>query len=115
MRISEHVFLVTMALFLAVSSAMAKAETWVRVVDNPGGNTTYVDVDTDSIRKDPDGLVYYTESSDWGTETNAFDCQKRLKYSVDYWKRLGKDWKAHPLEISGITVDIANFVCGRVG
>lgn len=53
-----------------------------------------------------DGLVYFKRQDDWDSETVAFDCEKRAAYSVDYWKRLDQDWKPHPLEITGIAIDV---------
>lgn len=98
--------------FLGAAMA-ANAEKWVRVVDNPGGENSFADVDEDSIRRDADGLVYYMMSDDWNTEMEAVDCRKRVKYSVDYWKKKKKDWRRYPLKITGFGVEIADFVCAR--
>ena len=100
-------------LCLLCSASPAQAENWVRVVDNPGGNATFVDVDADSIRTEADGLVYYYMRDDWDQETVAVNCQTRVRYTVDQWKRDGENWRDHPYAIEGINVDVADFVCAR--
>jgi len=103
----------TAGICLIWGASAAHAENWVRVVDNPGGNVTYVDVDVDSIRKDADGLVYFSQQDDWDSETIAVNCQTRERYTLDYWKARGGDWRSHPLETTGIGNDVLDFVCAR--
>ena len=59
-------------------------------------------VDVDSIRKDPDGFVYFTEKTPMGQSDSAIDCQKRT------WKFNGE--KVVP---GSYGVALADFVCSR--
>jgi hypothetical protein len=90
----------------------AYAQNWVRVVSNPGGDPSYVDIDVDSILKGADGLAYYDAQDDMGVSGSAIDCQARIFYVVGGLP----DWKSHPYSIKpgSNPAKEADFVCSRV-
>jgi len=108
---STKVIAVFLLCFIGIISN-ASAENWVRVVSNPGGDPSFVDIDTDSIRKGDDGLVYFNPQEDLGVSPSAVDCQQRLYYVIGdgSW-----DWKndPYPIEPGSDTAKEADFVCSR--
>ena len=82
MRSTTWVMLLNAGILSGFCATSAFARNWVRVVDNPGGNATFFNVDLDSIVKDGSGFIHYDEETDWGTESNAIDCQNMINYST---------------------------------
>jgi len=73
---------------LALTATVAHAENWVVVVDEEIGAS----VDTDSIRRGSDGLVYFTvEYSDKSDE--AVNCETAMSYTIKLYVMGGYD---HP-------------------
>ena len=91
----------------------AHAETWVRVVSNPGGDPSSIDIEADSIRKGDDGLVYFDAQDDMGISPSAVDCQQRIYYVVGNAR---PDWRSqkYPIKPGSNTAKEADFVCSRV-
>lgn len=108
------VFIALFGLFWVVSAA--HAEEWVEV--DPMHDLS---IDVDSIRKDADGLVYYTERNSsydqkgkmsWVVDKGAYDCQKGLSF-----RRVGHpDWRSNAKKVSDwgtLSIKAMNFVCSR--
>lgn len=100
--------------FLVWMASPAQAENWVRVVDNPGGDPSFVEIDVDTILRGEDGLVYFDAQDDMGISASAVDCQERIYYVVG---NNIPDWKSHPYSIKAgsNTAKEADFVCSRAG
>lgn len=77
----------------------ASAENWVRVIDEPDGYM--IEVNTDSIRKGDDGLVYFEIDDGYGLLSSAIDCVNRIHYTV----RDKQDWRAKGTPIEGTDYD----------
>lgn len=91
----------------------AHAENWVRVISNPGGDPSHIDIDVDSILKGNDGLVYFDAQDDMGISPSAVDCQQGIYYVVGNNR---PNWKSQPYAIQPGTgpAQEADFVCSRV-
>jgi len=90
----------------------AHAENWARVISNPGGDPSSIDVDVDSILKGSDGLVYFDVQDDMGISPSAVDCQQQIYYVVGNGR---PGWKSDPYRIKpgSDTAKEADFVCSR--
>ena len=104
----------TLGVFLFLNPP-AQAETWADT-----GHTTLIDVD--SIRKKPDGLIYYNERqkypddpADNSAQTGAYDCVKGIFYSP-YSIEYKKNWRSIGAKTNPGTMGEAlqTFVCSRV-
>ncbi len=92
----------------------AYAQNWVRVIDTPGGDPAYVDVDVDSILKGVDGLVYYDMQDDLGASSTAIDCQEQIFYVVVNGQADLKSRLYPVMARSESAKKEADFVCSRV-
>lgn len=94
---------IAVAIFLLAAASTAQAENYVEVVDASGKPIKNHTVDVDSIRKDADGFVYFTQKTPMGQSDSAIDCQKRT------WKYDGS-----AVVPGSYGAALADFVCSRV-
>jgi len=108
------VAVVFLLFFIGIISSAA-AENWVRVVSDSAGDTSFIDVDVDSIHQGDDGLVYYSAKYDPGVSPVAVDCQERRYYVIG---DNAPDWKSKALSylipLGGDTATEVDFVCAQV-
>ncbi len=100
-------------ILLVLLAASAHAENWVRVVEaGPTEDDTFVNIDTDSIRRGADGLVYFDAEEDMGVSPTAVSCEERKYYVVGDGTL---DHMNHPYPIKPGSPEAAeaDFVCGR--
>jgi len=94
----------------------AHAEKWVSVF-NDDKNEMFADVDVDSIRKGDDGLVYFNDRTDIGSNAAAVDCQKRILYKVDGYmgEKENPNWKSKGNKVvpDSNGSKILDFVCSH--
>lgn len=104
---------VAAALLLVLSASPAFAVNWVRVFSDPEGDPSFTEVDSDSIRRGSDGLVYFDAQDDMGISPSAVDCAKQFYYVVGNGTL---DYMADPYPIKPGTEPAkeADFVCSRV-
>jgi hypothetical protein len=96
---------------LLLAIGPAQAEKWV--------DTKLLNfIDVDSIKKGPDGLVYYRErgkDAKGAGLMGAYDCAKNIAYSpeaialLDNWKTKGE-----PVKPGTVGAGLQQFVCSRV-
>lgn len=81
----------------------ARAERWE--------STPHETIDVDSIRKDGDGLVYYSKRHINIVSKQAFDCLRRVSYFVEE----GRPWRSTGQAVSEGTIgaETMNFVCSH--
>ncbi|HXV18755.1 MAG TPA: hypothetical protein VD883_01620 [Candidatus Omnitrophota bacterium] len=109
-RLNKVILMAGFSIIWIASSA--QAENWVGVVNNPGGDPAYINVDVDSILRRDDGLVYFDVEDDMGISASAVDCQEQIYYVIG---NNMPDWKSHPYQIKPgtNTAKEADFVCSR--
>lgn len=109
-RLTKVALAVGLYSVLTISSAYA--ENWVKVVDNPGGDPAYINIDVDTVLKKSDGLVYFDVEDDMGVSASAVNCQERIYYVIG---NNIPDWKSDPYSIKpgSNTAKEADFVCSR--
>jgi hypothetical protein len=93
---------IAVGIFLLVAVSTVRAENFVEVVDGSGKPIKNHRVDVDSIRKDADGFVYFTENTPMGRSDSALNCENRT------WKYDGS--KVVP---GNYGAALAEFVCSR--
>jgi hypothetical protein len=108
----------TLLAFLLCLPGLVNAENWVDTKHK-------ILIDVDSIRKDKDGLVYYSlkhwydgyddEPSGWDpARTGAVDCTKRETFR--YSKIPGSDWRLRGRKVvpGSMGEQLLDFVCKRL-
>lgn len=107
-RLIKTILTVGFCFFGVLSSG--HAENWVRVMSDPEGDPSFIDVDVDSIRKGDDGLVYFRSQEDLGISPTAIDCQRQIYYVIGDGSR---DWRSNGSPIHPGDEE-AEFVCLQV-
>ncbi len=96
---------------LLFAAAPANAENWV--------DTKHLNfIDVDSIKRGPDGLVYYRErgkDAKGAGMTGAYDCKKNIAYFPSTIA-LAPNWKSQgvPTKPGTMGAELQKFVCSRV-
>ncbi len=111
MKLDKFLRILTIAVCLLPFVSAAHAETRVIVLDKE--NQFASDVDSDSIRKDDESLVFHTKKGMRGNSDYATACQQRIAYPVitsagehPYWRS-----KGDLIVPDCVGARIAEFVC----
>ena len=98
-------------LLLVCFSINIHAENWVNLYSENDGFPFLFDIDSDSIRKGSDGLVYFHKKQDGEIYTSAINCKKNIYYAIDG----DKEWRSNGVSIEpgNEYVIEAEYVCSK--
>lgn len=96
MNIKNHVLKLIFVTYLVFASINVRAENWVGVDGQIDAYTYFFYVDSDSVRKGSDGLIYFNKKESfvdgWSYSSSAIDCKKHIYYVVEHkseWRSKG--------------------------
>lgn len=110
MRRGTHAITATACLWLLCSVTGAATQKWI-------DTGLHVLVDLDSIRRESDGLVHFTQrildmrKSPLPPKTSAYDCAKRVQYT----STSDPNWRAQGFEVTPTSLgeELLIYVCAR--
>jgi hypothetical protein len=100
-----------------VASQADAGEIWMSFATDAAGHT--YSIDTNSVRKGIDGLVYFTDSTDGGDTSFsvAVDCQRRVSYLIGDSHGVMSSWRAkgRPVGSGSVAEAELNLICAKAG
>lgn len=101
-----------------IASAATATQSWTTLYDDIDAGLT-VAIDSSSLRRGSDGLVYYMDQTNLRRAVRAADCSSRVTYLVRLPDRMGEidlpNWRSSPTTVEpGSTGEIAfNYACAN--
>ena len=96
---------------LVCASLNVHAENWVNLYSENDWFPFFVDIDSDSIRKGGDGIVYFNKRHDDKISASAISCKNNIYYTIDNDKK----WRSNGVKIeldSNYAIE-AEYVCSK--
>ena len=98
-------------ILLVCASLNVHAENWVNLYSENDWFPFFVDIDSDSIRKAGDGIVYFNKRHDDKISSSAINCKNNIYYTI----KDDKKWRSNGVKIeqdSDYTIE-AEYVCSK--
>ena len=111
MSTKHFILRLTVCICLGFPSLNVRAESWVNLYSENDWFPIFVDIDSDSIRKGRDGLVYFNRKQDAEVTASAINCKKGVYYIING----DTEWRTNGVKIepgSDYLIE-AEYVCSK--